>query len=81
MYLEAAAMLPQIFMFQKQAGDQGGVVEVHLTLKFVLHLFYCLSCVDVIAFFHFVYLMLIPMLMPGNVSSTLYLHKLLQYIL
>jgi hypothetical protein len=28
MYLEAAAMLPQIFMFQKQASDQGGIVEV-----------------------------------------------------
>ena len=27
MYLEAVAMLPQIFMFQKQAGDQGGIVE------------------------------------------------------
>ena len=28
MYLEAVAMLPQIFMFQRQASDQGGVVEV-----------------------------------------------------
>mmetsp|Transcript_22544 Transcript_22544/g.21773 ORF Transcript_22544/g.21773 Transcript_22544/m.21773 type:complete len:297 (+) Transcript_22544:101-991(+) len=27
MYLEAVAMLPQIFMFQKQASDQGGIVE------------------------------------------------------
>mmetsp|Transcript_24838 Transcript_24838/g.41389 ORF Transcript_24838/g.41389 Transcript_24838/m.41389 type:complete len:292 (-) Transcript_24838:152-1027(-) len=28
MYLEAVAMLPQIFMFQKQASDEGGTVEV-----------------------------------------------------
>lgn len=28
MYLEAVAMIPQIYMFQKQAGDQGGFVEV-----------------------------------------------------
>jgi hypothetical protein len=27
MYLEAVAMFPQIYMFQKQAGDQGGVVD------------------------------------------------------
>jgi len=27
MYLEAVAMLPQIYMFQKQASDMGGVVE------------------------------------------------------
>jgi ER lumen protein retaining receptor len=26
-YLEAVAMLPQIFMFQKQSGDQGGIVD------------------------------------------------------
>ena len=30
MYLEAVAMLPQIFMFQKQASDQGGIVEVRI---------------------------------------------------
>ena len=28
MYLEAVAMLPQIYMFQRQASDQGGIVEV-----------------------------------------------------
>ncbi len=28
MYLEAVAMIPQIYMFQKQAGDQKGAVEV-----------------------------------------------------
>lgn len=28
MYLEAVAMLPQIYMFQKLASDQGGIVEV-----------------------------------------------------
>lgn len=28
MYLEAVAMLPQIYMFQKQASDEGGTVEV-----------------------------------------------------
>lgn len=28
MYLEAGAMLPQIYMFQKQASNEGGVVEV-----------------------------------------------------
>ncbi len=28
MYLEAVAMLPQIYMFQKQAADEGGTVEV-----------------------------------------------------
>jgi hypothetical protein len=27
MYLEAVAMLPQIFMFQKQASEEGGTVE------------------------------------------------------
>lgn len=27
MYVEAVAMLPQIFMFQKQAADEGGTVE------------------------------------------------------
>ena len=27
MYLEAIAMIPQIYMFQKQASDQGGFVE------------------------------------------------------
>lgn len=30
MYLEAVAMLPQIYMFQKQASDQGGIVEVRM---------------------------------------------------
>lgn len=30
MYLEAVAMLPQIYMFQKQAGDNAGTVEVTL---------------------------------------------------
>lgn len=30
MYLEAVAMLPQLYMFQKQAGDQDGTVEVLL---------------------------------------------------
>ena len=28
MYLEASAMLPQIYMFQKQTGAEGGLVEV-----------------------------------------------------
>ncbi len=28
MYLEAVAMVPQIYMFQKQAADEGGSVEV-----------------------------------------------------
>ena len=28
MYLEACAMLPQIYMFQRQTSQQGGVVEV-----------------------------------------------------
>lgn len=32
MYLEALAMLPQLYMFQKQAGDQGVVVEVSTTM-------------------------------------------------
>lgn len=27
MYLEAVAILPQIYMFQKQAADEGGTVE------------------------------------------------------
>jgi hypothetical protein len=30
MYLEAVAMLPQIFMFQKQAADEGGTVDVSI---------------------------------------------------
>lgn len=28
MYLEAVAILPQIYMFQRQAADEGGTVEV-----------------------------------------------------
>jgi hypothetical protein len=28
MYLESVAILPQLYMFQKQAADEGGVVEV-----------------------------------------------------
>ena len=28
MYLESVAMVPQLYMFQKQASDEGGVVEV-----------------------------------------------------
>jgi hypothetical protein len=28
MYLEAVAMIPQIYMFQRQAADEGGVVDV-----------------------------------------------------
>ena len=31
MYLEAVAMLPQIYMFQRQAADEGGIVEVSKT--------------------------------------------------
>ena len=30
MYLEACAMVPQIYMFQRQAADEGGTVEVRL---------------------------------------------------
>lgn len=30
MYLEAVAMLPQLYMFQKQAGEQDGAIEVML---------------------------------------------------
>lgn len=36
MYLEAVAMLPQIFMFQKQAADEGGTVEVCTKLSKVI---------------------------------------------
>jgi ER lumen protein retaining receptor len=32
MYLEASAMLPQIYMFQKQAATEGGVVEVSVCM-------------------------------------------------
>lgn len=32
MYLEAVAMLPQIYMFQRQASDEGGTVEVRSPL-------------------------------------------------
>lgn len=28
MYLEAVSMIPQIYMFQRQAADEGGTVEV-----------------------------------------------------
>jgi hypothetical protein len=28
MYLEAVAMIPQLYMFQRQAADEGGVVDV-----------------------------------------------------
>ena len=28
MYLESVAMVPQLYMFQKQASDEGGSVEV-----------------------------------------------------
>lgn len=36
MYLEAVAMIPQIYMFQKQAADQGGFVEVHSNSRLAL---------------------------------------------
>ena len=40
MYLEAAAMFPQIFMFQRLASDQGGIVEVwydnYFTFVFII---------------------------------------------
>lgn len=29
MYLESVAIMPQIYMFQKQASDEGGTVEVN----------------------------------------------------
>jgi hypothetical protein len=32
MYLESVALLPQLYMFQKQATDEGGIVEVPLIL-------------------------------------------------
>jgi hypothetical protein len=34
MYLESVALFPQLYMFQKQATDEGGIVEVdwHLPL-------------------------------------------------
>jgi hypothetical protein len=28
MYVEAVAMLPQLYMFQRQATDEGGTIEV-----------------------------------------------------
>lgn len=28
MYVEAVAMLPQLYMFQRQASDEGGTIEV-----------------------------------------------------
>jgi hypothetical protein len=28
MYLESVALFPQLYMFQKQATDEGGIVEV-----------------------------------------------------
>ena len=30
MYLESVALFPQLYMFQKQATDEGGIVEVIL---------------------------------------------------
>ena len=36
MYLEAVAMLPQIYMFQRQAGDNAGTVEVHHVIRISL---------------------------------------------
>lgn len=65
MYLEAAAMLPQIFMFQKQAGDQGGVVEVHLQLVFWI------DCGAVIVSFYLADLMFISILQ--NIISSTYI--------
>ena len=35
MYLEAIAMIPQIYMFQKQAADEGGTVEVSLLIGII----------------------------------------------
>lgn len=29
MYLESVALFPQLYMFQKQATDEGGIVEVY----------------------------------------------------
>lgn len=41
MYLEAFAMLPQIYMFQKQAADEGGTVEVLLYIPYINHFLTC----------------------------------------
>lgn len=41
MYLEAVAMLPQIYMFQKQAGDNAGTVEVNSGMCVQLKKFLC----------------------------------------
>jgi hypothetical protein len=49
MYLEAAAMLPQIFMFQKQASDQGGIVEVsHLEEDLSGYSEHCVQCCQLV---------------------------------
>lgn len=34
MYLESVALFPQLYMFQKQASDEGGIVEVKLFFIF-----------------------------------------------
>lgn len=36
MYLEASAMLPQIYMFQKQAATEGGIVEVNIRVFVII---------------------------------------------
>ncbi len=43
MYLEAVAMLPQIYMFQKQAADEGGSVEVRKCFNCFLSP--CFNCI------------------------------------
>lgn len=51
MYMESVAMLPQLYMFQKQANDEGGVVEAltghtvfALGFSRVFEFFFWLSC-------------------------------------
>lgn len=37
MYIESVALFPQLYMFQKQATDEGGIVEVILLFLFIYY--------------------------------------------
>ena len=48
MYLESVAMVPQLYMFQKQASEQGGIVEASRIVRTydVDIAMMCVSCIS-----------------------------------
>jgi hypothetical protein len=52
MYLEAVAIFPQIYMFQKQAAEEGGTVEVFFFFL-IFNYFVCKSIIFKFKLFYF----------------------------